>query len=37
MSSLFDLPFEHPEPEPSRPAHIVTIRGLGYKYELTRA
>jgi two-component system response regulator RegX3 len=25
------------EPEPSKPARIVTIRGLGYKYELTRA
>jgi two-component system response regulator RegX3 len=24
------------EPEPSKPARIVTIRGLGYKYELTR-
>jgi two-component system, OmpR family, response regulator RegX3 len=25
------------EPESSKPARIVTIRGLGYKYELTRA
>ena len=23
------------EPDPSRPTHIVTIRGLGYKYERT--
>ena len=24
------------EPEPSNPTHIVTIRGYGYKYEVSR-